>query len=43
MYIYIYIYKQLYKRGNVTTSVGKKKERNINFVPIISANAFQIK
>ena len=39
----IYIYKKLYKPGKVITSVGKKEERNINFVTIISANAFQNK
>ena len=35
-------YKQLYKPGKVITSVCKQEERNINFVTIISANAFQI-
>ena len=38
----IYTYKQLYKPGKVI-AVHKKEERNINFVTIISANAFQIK
>ena len=38
----IYTYKQLYKPGKVIT-MHKKEERNINFVTIISANAFQIK
>ena len=33
----------MYKLGKVITSVGKKKERNITFATIISANAFQIK
>ena len=34
----------MYKPGKVITSVGKKEEeRNITFVSIISANAFQIK
>ena len=39
----IYTYKQLYKPDKAITSVRKKEERNINFVTIISANAFQIK
>ena len=39
----IYTYKQLYKPGKVITSLHKKEERNINFVTIVSANAFQIK
>ena len=39
----IYAYKESYKPGKVITSVRKKEERNINFVTIISANAFQIK
>ena len=38
----IYTYKQLYTPGKVIT-MHKKEERNINFVTIISANAFQIK
>ena len=39
----IYTCKQLHKPGKVITSVHKKEERNIDFVTIISANAFQIK
>ena len=39
----IYTYKQLHKPGKVITSMPKKEERNVNFVTIISANAFQIK
>ena len=39
----IYTYKQLYKPDKAITSVRKKEERNINFVTIISANAFQNK
>ena len=39
----IYTYKQLYKPGKAITSVRKKKEGNINFTALISANAFQIK
>ena len=39
----IYTYKQLHEHGKVIISVRKKEERNINFVTIISANAFQIK
>ena len=39
----IYAYKQLYKPGKVKTWVRKKEERNINFVKIIFANAFQMK
>ena len=39
----IYTYKQLYKPAKVKTWVRKKEERNINFVTIIFANAFQIK
>ena len=38
----IYTYKQLHKHGKVITT-HKKEERNINFVTIISGNAFQIK
>ena len=38
----IYAYKQLDKPGKVITA-HKKEEININFVTIISANAFQIK
>ena len=38
----IYTYKQLHKPGEVI-AMPKKEERNINFVTIISANAFQIK
>ena len=39
----IYTYKHLYKPVKVITSLRKKEERNINFVTIISADAFQIK
>ena len=39
----IYTYKKLYKPGKIITSVCKKEERNMSFVTIISANAFQIK
>ena len=39
----IYTCKQLHKHGKVITSMPKKEERNVNFVTIISANAFQIK
>ena len=39
----IYTYKQLYKPGKAIISVRKKKEGNINFTALISANAFQIK
>ena len=38
----IYTYKQLYKPDEVIT-VCNKEERNVNFVTIISANAFHIK
>ena len=37
----IYTYKQLYKPGKAITSVRKKKEGNINFITLISANAFK--
>ena len=33
----------MYKPGKVITSEGKKEKRNITFVTIIFANAFQIK
>ena len=39
----IYTYKQLHKPAKVIILLHKKEERNINFVTIISANAFQIK
>ena len=38
----MYTYK-LHKPGKVITSVGKKEERKITFVAIISGNAFEIK
>ena len=39
----IYTHKQFHKSGKAITSVPKKEERNMNFVPIVSANTFQIK
>ena len=39
----IYRYEQLHKPDKAITSVRKKEEKNINFVTIISAYAFQIK